>query len=215
MVSPKTVPARPTWHYMGAAGLVVTALVVVWLGQPTTQDRWARLAPEKEQALTDRAVQIEPAELLTSMADDRLNMILLDVRSEIDYNLFHILGARNTPLSEVPALVSELLLEPAANTVYVLMSNDEGAATEAWKTLVAESVPNVYILSGGVNGWISTFGNDEPGIRPTPTPPGDDQLHYIFASAIGDRYSAADPNIHEMKLEFIPKIKLQNKSAAR
>lgn len=211
MVSKQPMPPRPHWHRAGAAGLIVAALVVVWLGQPTTEDKWTRLAPVKEAALADRSVQIEPAELLTSMADDKLNMILLDVRSETDYNLFHIRGARNTPLSQIPALVPELLLEPAANTVYVLMSNDEGAATDAWKTLVAESVPNVYILGGGINGWISTFGQEEAGIRPTPTPPGTDQLHYIFASAIGDRYTAADPNVHEMKLEFIPKIKLQNK----
>jgi rhodanese-related sulfurtransferase len=211
IVSKEPMPSRPRWHYVGAAGLVATALVVVWLGQPTTEDKWTRLAPAKMAALTERTVQIEPAELLTSMADDKLNMILLDVRPETDYNLFHILGARHTPLSAIPALVPELLLEPAANTVYVLMSNDEGAATEAWKTLVAESVPNVYILGGGINSWIATFGKDEPGIHPTPTPPGNDQLHYVFASAIGDRYSAADPNVHELDLKYEPKIKLQRK----
>ena len=72
-------------------------------------------------------------------------------------------------------------------------------------------IHDLLIVGGGINGWISTFGKEEAGISPTPTPPGDDQLHYIFVSAIGDRYTAADPNVHEMKLEFIPKIKLQNK----
>jgi 3-mercaptopyruvate sulfurtransferase SseA len=35
------------------------------------------------------------------------------------------------------------------------MSNDEAAATEAWKVLVAESVQNIYILEGGVNNWLA------------------------------------------------------------
>ena len=53
---------------------------------------------------------------------------------------------QHIPLASLSAAIPELLLEPAANTVYVLMSNDEAAATEAWKLLSAESVPNVYIL---------------------------------------------------------------------
>jgi hypothetical protein len=107
--------------------------------------------------------------------------------------------------------VPELLLEPAANTVYVLMSNDEIAATQAWKQLTAESVPNVYILDGGINKWIKTFGGEDPEITPTATPPGQDRLIYNFPGALGDRYAAADPSPHELELEYEPKIKLQTK----
>ena len=73
--------------------------------------------------------------------------------------------------------------------MYVVMSNDEAAATEAWKTLVAERVPNVYILEGGVNNWLSLFAAEDAAIIPTPTPPGDDQLRYLFTAALGDRYA--------------------------
>jgi hypothetical protein len=51
-----------------------------------------------------------------------------------------------TALDELPALVPELLHEPAAVTVTIVMSNDEAAATEARKRLQAESIANVYIL---------------------------------------------------------------------
>jgi hypothetical protein len=33
----------------------------------------------------------------------------------------------------------------------MVMSNDEQDATEVWKMLTAQAVPNVYILSGGIN----------------------------------------------------------------
>jgi hypothetical protein len=92
----------------------------------------------------------------------------------------------------------------------VLMSNDEVAATEAWKLLSAESVPNVYILEGGINNWLKTFASADPQIQPTPTPAGLDRLVFRFPAALGDRYAASSPVVHE-KLEFLPKIKLQNK----
>ena len=105
----------------------------------------------------------------------------------------------------------ELLREPASNTVYVVMSNDETAATEAWKVLTAESVSNVYILEGGINNWIKTFAAADPNITPTPVPPGADRLAYNFTAALGGRYDASNPNPHEYELEYTPKIKLELK----
>jgi rhodanese-related sulfurtransferase len=170
-----------------------------------------QIAPEKEAALANREVQIHPGELLASMADDTLNVVMLDVRSEADYNLFHIYGAQQVDADRISDIVPELLAEPAGKTVYVLMSNDEAAATEAWKTLAAESVSNVYILEDGVNNWIKTFAAEDPAITPTPEAPGNDRLAYTFSAALGDRYEASRPNPHDWELEYIPKIKLERK----
>jgi rhodanese-related sulfurtransferase len=189
--------------------LALAAFAVVLIGQPTVADRWARLAPEKDQLLRDRAVQIHPGELLASMHDHKLKLEILDVRSEADYNLFHLRDARRVEASELPALSKQLLLEPA-NTVFILMSNDETAATEAWKVLAAESVPNVYILEGGVNNWLRVFGTEEPEIK-TLAGAGQDCLAYTFPAAIGANYSIARPDPEEHKLEFTPKIQLKNK----
>ena len=206
---------RRTWgRYAGIGALVAGALLVVLLGQPTTEAKWARLAPEKEALLEARAVQIHPGELLASLADDQLQVVMLDVREEADYNLFHLRRAEHLPLDEVDAAIPDLRLNSTVNTVYVLMSNDESAATEAWKRMAAESVPNVYILEGGINEWLVTFGHDDPTVQPTPTPPVDDELHYVFASALGDRYAAADPDPHHYEIEYTPKIKLQIKRGA-
>ena len=191
--------------------MIAIALAVLIIGQPTTADKWNRIAAEKEAQLSAREVQIHPGELLASLGDDRLNLILLDVRSEADYNLFHIHGAQNVPLDRISSLVPGLLAEPSSNTVVVVLSNDEAAAAEAWKILVAEAVPNVYILEGGLNNWISIFGKDETGIHAMSASPGDDRLKYIFDAALGDRYEAADPSPHEWDLEYTPKSKLERK----
>jgi hypothetical protein len=91
------------------------------------------------------------------------------------------------------------------------MSNDESAATEAWKILAASSVPNVYILEGGVNKWIGIFGKEDTEITPTAEPANEDLLDYTFTAALGDRYLASDPVLHEWELEYFPKIQLQLK----
>jgi hypothetical protein len=201
----------PKWRYATAAGVFVLALVVLLIGQPTALDRWNSIASEREVLLAERAVQIHPGELLDSIHDTKINVIMLDVRNEADYNLFHILDSTHTSVDELPDMIKEFHLADA-NTVFVTMSNDEELATEAWKYLQAESVPNVYILEGGINNWIATFGDDDLTAQFN-RGAGDDELCYIFDSAIGSNYDAAEPNPEAHELEYTPKIKLETKRA--
>jgi len=140
-----------------------------------------------------------------------INPVYLDVRSEADYNLYHIEGAVNVPTERINEVIPVLLTEPPANTVYIVISNDETAAVNAWKTLVASTVPNVYILEGGVNNWIAFFGTDDEPLQ-SALSPAPDQLAYIFPAALGDNYESCDPNPQEYEdLEFEAKIVLQLK----
>lgn len=213
---------EPKQRIFGAAALVVIALATIVLGEPTTADKYARLTLTRtvegekitlpaEEILSRRLVQIHPAELLHTMADPRLSTILLDVRSEADYNLFHIRGARRVGLDQLLDLVPTLLTVDSGRTIVVVMSNDEAAATDAWRLLVAESVPNVYILEGGINNWVAVFGQGEADIVPTPVPGAVDRLDYSFPAALGDRYEAADPNPHEWEIEYTPRIELERR----
>lgn len=207
----KDLTREPKLRLAGAGMLVVLALAVLVMGQPTTADKWTRLAPEKQAALDARAVQIHPGELLDSLADRSLNVVMLDVRGEADFNLFHLRGARRLPLEQVPQIVPDLLARPSDNLLVVVMSNDETAATQAWKVLVAEAVPNVYILEGGINHWIAVFDRGGSGIRPTPAPSIADSLRYTFPAALGDRYEAAAPRPHEWEIEYVPRIQLERR----
>jgi rhodanese-related sulfurtransferase len=201
----------PKWRYAAAGALIVGAVGLIFIGQPTNTERWTRFSSEKQVLLDDRAVQIHPGELLDLTHDNQIKVVMLDVREEVDYNLFHILDARHIPLDELDDIISDLHFEPA-NTVFVTMGNDETAATEAWKMLVAESVPNVYILEGGINNWIAIFGNDDL-TKTFNRGAGDDQLCYIFDSALGARNPAAEPDAHNLELDYTPKVKLEMKRA--
>jgi rhodanese-related sulfurtransferase len=202
----------PKIRYAGAGVLILAAISIGLIGQPTNTDRWGRIAPEKARLIEERAIQIEPGELLHTIHDHQINLMMIDLRTESDYNLFHLADARRIDIDDLLSSVADFHLEPA-NTVFVLMSNDEKGATDAWRILVAESVPNVYILEGGINRWLEVFGEEEPGIQRVNGPKAEEQLRYDFAIALGSAFSAADPDIHEHELEFTPKIILERKRA--
>mgnify|MGYP000847632478 CR=1 FL=1 len=200
---------EPKLRLLGGAAVLAAALAVVVIGSPSFEQKYARVAPAQDAALANREVQIVPAELFHTLNDDGLQVVLLDIRGETDYNLFHLRGARRLPLDQLGTIVPELLAHTAPNRVVVVLDNDETAATAAWKVLVAEAIPNVYILEGGLNNWLATFGQDDPGIRPAVTS-AVGALRYTFPAALGDRYNSAAPSVMEYEaLTYEPKIHLQ------
>lgn len=208
----KPLSTQPRWRVPVAGGLVFVAVGLIVIGQPTTADRWTKLAPTKEPQLTERVYQVAPAELFATYRDRKINTMMLDVRPESDYNQFHILDAQHLPIDEIPNAIDELIAQPA-NTVFIVMSNDETLATEAWKILVAESVPNVYILEGGINNWIATYAEpdfiEEYALASTVS---DEQLAYAFNNAIGARHPVSNPH-PDIAIEYTPKIQIQAKRA--
>jgi rhodanese-related sulfurtransferase/uncharacterized membrane protein (DUF485 family) len=226
----KDLTREPRLRVAGAGALVVLALAVVFIGSPSLEEKYSKLTFTRtdsipqinadpivntltysaDEMLQKRLVQIAPAELFKTVYSQNVNLIMLDVRSESDYNLYHIKGALNVPLDKLPSIIPDLLTEPPANSVFVLMSNDETGATDAWKQLAASSVPNVYILEGGINHWIAFFGENEN--FQSLSSIGNDQLGYTFPAALGSSYESCDPNpVQYEELEFEAKIKLQLK----
>ncbi len=228
IIGKRDMSKEPKLRVAGAAAIIALAAGVLFLGTPGFQEKYERItltrtqlqadgeavpvALKAEAALAAREVQVSPAELFATLHDQKIEPILLDVRSEDEYNLFHIRGASNVPLAQVGTEVPELLAHYSPNQVVVVMSNNETRAAEAWKILTAESVANVYILEGGLNNWIAYFGGQDPDILQRIADQGDDSLGYLFPAALGDRYQTSDPNpIEYEELEFTPKIQLQIK----
>ncbi|MHB8776218.1 MAG: YeeE/YedE thiosulfate transporter family protein [Anaerolineales bacterium] len=218
----KDLSKEPKLRVAGAVALLAAAVAVLAIGNPSLEEKYNKATftrTENEQQvsytandmLAKRLVFIVPAEAFEAKYNQTMNPVYLDVRSEADYNLYHIAGAVNVPLDRLSEVIPVLLSEPPANTVFILMSNDETAAVSAWKTLFGSSMHNVYILEGGINNWIAFFGKDDKTLQPAPNA-GDDQLGYIFPAALGSRYESCDPNPQKYeKLDFEAKIKLQLK----
>jgi rhodanese-related sulfurtransferase len=212
MVNDKPAQGLPGWSKTAALALVALAAVNLALGQPSSEDRWRAVAAESQARLDQRQVQISSAEFIQYRDDKKIKIIPLDVRDESDYNLFHLRGAVHVPLDQVQAKARELHFE-LANTVFVTISNDEEAATEAWKILRAESVPNIYILEGGINAWLKTYGGENMDGMERVQNRQEDQLAYRFKAATGARNPIAEPEADLIDLKFEPKIILQLKRA--
>jgi len=201
------------WQMVGAGVLILMALIVMAVGQPTPKDLWEKMAPEKQALLDERQVQIHPGELLDLIYNNDINLQMLDVRDEADYNLFHLKDAQLVDMSNLKA-TAEKLLDMPDNTVAVLMSNDEIRATEAWKILTALHVPNVYLLEGGINRWLDIFGHEGHEKCKTEAVAGSEgKLRHIFLSALGSEQESAAPEKEHLnfKLDYTPKVKLQKK----
>ncbi|MFN8401051.1 MAG: YeeE/YedE thiosulfate transporter family protein [Anaerolineales bacterium] len=233
IIGKKDLSKEPKIRLAGAGALLVAAIAVVAIGSPSLAERYNKLSFTRtetveqlnadpivntyvytaDQMLEKRLVFITPAEAYKAKYNQAMNPIYLDVRPEADYNLYHIEDAVNVPLERITEIIPTLLSEPPTNSVFIVMSNDEAAAIQAWKLLSASSVSNVYILEGGVNNWIAFFGKDDKTFSAQPNPnAGDDELGFTFPSALGSRYESCSPNPVEYEsLEFEAKIKLQLK----
>jgi rhodanese-related sulfurtransferase len=230
IVGKKDQSKEPKLRVAGAVVLLVLALGVVLIGSPSLEQKYskrtftrtesipqlkgdpisAKVTYSADQMLAKRLVQVTPEELFKTKYNQAINLIMLDVRPESDYNLYHINGALNLPLDKLDSVVPSLLSEPPANSVFVVMGNDEETATQAWKLLAAEAVPNAYILEGGINNWIKVFGKED-GFKAVASPV-KDQLEYVFPAALGSEYASCDPNPQEYEeLDFVSRIKLELK----
>ncbi len=212
MVNKRPQQVLPGWSKPAAGALVALAAVAFVIGQPGNEDRWQAIATENQARLDNREVQISSAELLKYMNDTKIKVLPLDVRDERYFNQFHLQGAVHVPLNNVQEKAKELQFE-LANTIFVTISNDELAATEAWKILKAESVPNVYILEGGINYWLNTYAGDSLAELDRIANPQPDQLAYRFNAATGSRHPAAEPDPHFIDLKYEPKVILELKRA--
>lgn len=199
---------------IGAILLLASAAGLALYGQPDLHQKWEFLEPKYGPRLIDRQVQIDPGELLGLTQDDYIKLLIIDVRPESDWNVFHLKDAERIPREELPRHRKRFASLPE-NAVVVLVSNDETWATEAWKDITVLSRPNAYILEGGLNHWLNVYGYPQ-GHPPDPTTPNqpnaDETLRHKFRLALGSRHLASAPDPHSVpERKFTAKVKLVKK----
>lgn len=201
---------------VGAAVLLGATLVLAVLGDPTLDDqlRWRR--DTLDRSLEARSVQIDPGELLDLMHDNLVRLRIVDVRDEADFNAFHLVDAERV---DCDALRTSWGRELDADEIVVLTGNDEARAESAWRMLTARGVSNVYVLAGGLNGWMQLHG--EGTMRPrthfaVASTASTDQASACFesepflwspSSALGDRHPASLPALPAASVRaYEPKV---------
>ncbi|MFL5302307.1 MAG: YeeE/YedE thiosulfate transporter family protein [Anaeromyxobacteraceae bacterium] len=187
---------------VGAAGLLVAlALLVTLVGQPSPGEKFTLLGPAARRPVEERAIFVHPAEVVALRNDLNVQVVVLDLRDEHDFNLFHLGGARRVAPEALfrPETLKPLVDQPAT-TVTFLAGNGEAAAVAAWKGLEAMGVPNLYVIEGGMNGWLEKYAAPACVAAPvsastTAAAQGNEELRFRFAYATGASLPAAWPEL--------------------
>jgi len=226
IITKKDLSKEPKWRIYAAVAMLLLAVGVAFIRTPSSEEKYAKVelnrtigeGEETEQVklspqeiLENGYAQVSPEEMFATMKDDKLIANIIDVRDESQFNIFHIVNARNIPLEQLPNYLPVLTSATEPNLVNFVVSNDDELATQAWKYLVAESVPNVYILDGGINAWITSFGENDPDVARLDSELVE-ELDFVFPMALGDRYICSNPSpILFEELEYESVIQLQLK----
>ncbi len=188
----RLLPRQPS-AWAGSGALLALSIVLIARGQPEGERRFALVAAEEQPRLDGRRVYVSPAEVVELRKDPTLRVRILDLRSESDFNLFHL--ARSTRVSagdrSAHAFVSGLQTAPD-NTVFFLVGNGEEEATRAFRQLRPLGVNNLYIIEGGLNRWLDLYPAPSCVADRRPEASGEEP-RYAFRLAVGDRIEAAHP----------------------
>ena len=192
---------RSAGKLAGAGALLAAGLVLVVRGQPTPAERWSWTSPDVKRAVEERRIFVHPAEVVALRKDLTVQTVILDLRDEHDFNVFHVGGARRaSPEALLRPEEYERLLAQPASTVTFLVGNGEGPALETWKGLKALGVPNLYVVEGGINRWLELYPVPECVAARGAAPGANaDALAFRFAYATGESEPAAWPELATSK----------------
>lgn len=201
------------WIPLAAGIWIGLGLVITALGQPDPEGLYELRKERYQPRLDERRAFVQPGELLHYMYETSVDLQLIDVRSERDFNLFHLLDSRRLNESELTGIAR---LEEKPQRLTILIGNGEAAAVRSWKQLTALKVPNVYVLEGGLNHWLDLF-NEGRLSTPQPSSPNDppqlDHLRHAFDQALGARHPDSRPPKTLLKqLSYEPRVQLKTKA---
>ena len=106
------------------------------------------IRPQELATLVTREVDHVTVDQLAGwIVQGRADYRLLDLRSPVEFATYHIPGAENVPLADLPGQ------DVARNEKIVLYSDGGIHAAQGWFLLAAKGHPAAYILLGGLDEW--------------------------------------------------------------
>ena len=107
-------------------------------------------AAAQDEAETDPIPELEPEELRATLEGSG-EVLLIDVREPVEWEIAHIEGARLVPLGELPERVGDL--EAWRRKTIVVYCHHGGRARKACEFLMTRGFEDVRNLRRGIDGW--------------------------------------------------------------
>jgi len=144
---------RPGIERVLAIVAVVGGALAVVAGNPTRPVGGTVDVTELARIVEHEEDHVTAVELAKWIRDDRAGLRILDIRSDSEFDDFHIPRATRMPLADI----ARMPLDPAAT--YVLYSEGGTHAAQGWFLVRARGVKNVFFLRGGLYEWLEQVMN--------------------------------------------------------
>ncbi|MBI5060408.1 rhodanese-like domain-containing protein [candidate division KSB1 bacterium] len=137
------------WTWTQKCALIALALGVgaVLPGSPYRGTRVSLDMKELGLIVQNETDHISAPELADWIIQGRADYRLIDVRSDAEYNEYHIQGAESIPVGELATA------ELGRNEKLVLYSEGGIHAAQAWMLLAGRGFKHSYMLTGGLDEW--------------------------------------------------------------
>lgn len=131
------------------AGLLVAllGLIAAFAGSPYKGSQTSIDATELAAVVEREVDHVSPEDLADWIIQGRSDYRLLDLRTEAEFNQYHIPGSENVPLT---ALAQHGLMR---NEKILLYSEGGIHSAQAWFLLKAQGYKGVYMVRGGLEEW--------------------------------------------------------------
>jgi rhodanese-related sulfurtransferase len=131
---------------LAVAAAILAALAAL---NGTSRRHSARVDVERLAGEIEReADHVTALELAQWIRDRKPGLRVLDVRSDSEFNAYHIPSAERVPLDSL------VMLKPASDETLVLYSEGGAHAAQGWVLLRALGHGQVYFLRGGLLDWM-------------------------------------------------------------
>lgn len=202
-----------TWKQFGIFTLLLIGIILAF--SPVNQNtNSSESTVEIAKQIASKEDHISAEELGHMIIDKDPDILVIDVRSEEDYNAFHIDPSVNIPLDKL--LEQETLNELDDEKLLILYSNGGTHAAQAWVLLQQQGFENSTVLLGGLNYWVDVYTNPEP---PTGHYAEHDMFNYQFLKSAGPKLLGNAQTVEstskvEKPVKIKPRIRKKKKKAA-
>ncbi len=126
---------------------LLCGVLALFIGAPTRQEKIELDMRQIAYVLQTKSHLVPVAEVADALISGRPDFRLIDLRSEAEYEKYHIPGALRLSVAEIlgmPRIPYEKVILYAASDL---------VAAENWMLLYGRGMRNVYLLEGGLDAW--------------------------------------------------------------
>ena len=180
---------------------ITLGVVIAAIPQNTTHPY--KLSPDQLLEQVNSGIQyFSPDQVADMIITEDPSFLLIDVRSQDEYEAYHLPGAVNIPLADLLADEwKEYLNQDIRHNIFY--SNSTVKANEAWMITLQLGYRNNYVLQGGLNYWVETIMNPE---APASTSPDEEIAKYNFRKGAGMELGGAAAVTEEAPAQPLPSL---------